>query len=130
MKSNVPSLFPNATVAERVVSYSERHSTALSKYIIDYHDWIDKNHPQSFLMISNFQAQYHVFLGRTIGAKRILEVGVFVGYSSLAWAHTVGEKGTVTGLEFSPEYANQARKAFEENGVSNVEIIEGDALET
>ncbi len=81
-------------------------------------------------MVSNFKGQCHVFLARAIGAKRILEIGVYVGYSSLVWAHAVGEKGTVTGLEFSKEYADMARKVFQENGVKNVEVIQGDALET
>lgn len=130
MKSGVSSLYPNATVAERVSIYAEQHSTALPKHITDYHDWVEQNHPRANYMISNFQGQCHVFLARTIGAKRILEVGVYVGYSSLVWAHAVGEKGSVTGLEFSEEYTDMARKAFKENGVTNVEVIQGDALET
>lgn len=130
MKSGTSTLYPNAAVAESVTIYSEQHSTALPKHITDYHDWVEKNHPQANYMISNFQGQYQVFLARTIGAKRILEVGVYVGYSALVWAHAVGEKGAVTGLEYSAEYAGIARKAFRDNGVTNVEVIEGDALET
>ena len=60
----------------------------------------------------------------------VLEVGVFVGYSSLVWAHAVGPDGKVTGLEFKPEYAQKARETFERFGVKNVEIINGDAVET
>lgn len=59
----------------------------------------------------------------------VLEIGVFVGYSAMVWAHAVGEGGKVTGLEFNPEYAKDAEKAFEKNGVKNVEVIVGDALE-
>lgn len=36
----------------------------------------------------------------------------------------------MTGLEFDPEYAAAARETFKKYGVKNVEIIEGDALET
>lgn len=60
----------------------------------------------------------------------MLEIGVFVGYSAMVWAHAVGQDGKVTGLEFNPEYAKDAEKAFEANGVKNVEVIVGDALET
>ena len=60
----------------------------------------------------------------------VLEVGVYVGYSALVWAHAVGPEGKVTGLEFSEEYAKLAEKAFEKNGLKNVEIIVGDGLET
>lgn len=58
----------------------------------------------------------------------MLEIGVFVGYSAMVWSHAVGPDGKVTGLEFSPEYAQKAEEAFEANGVKNVEVIVGDAL--
>lgn len=130
MKSNVTPLYPNAAVAERVTDYAEQHSTALPKHIIDYHDYVDKNDSRSNYMISNFQGQCHFFLSRLVGAKRILEIGVYVGYSSLVWSHAVGKDGSVTGLEFSEEYTETARRVFKENKVDNVEIVQGDALQT
>lgn len=45
------------------------------------------------------------------------------------WAHAVGPEGSVTGLEFSEEYAKVAEEAFAANGVKNVELKIGDALE-
>ena len=129
MKSGTSPLYPNQKVAERVSNYAEQHSTALPKYITDYHDWVESNHERSNYMISNFQGQCHVFLARTVGAKRVLEIGVYLGYSALVWAHAVGEGGQVTGLEFSDEYASKAREVFKEDGVGNVEVVQGDALE-
>lgn len=81
-------------------------------------------------MISDFQGQYLVFLAHTIGAKRVLEIGVYVGYSALVWAHAVGNDGIVTGLESSKEYVTMSRDAFERLRVENVDIVEGDAIET
>lgn len=60
----------------------------------------------------------------------VLEIGVYVGYSSLVWSHAVGPEGNVTGLEFNEEYAKKAKETFEKNGVRNVEVVVGDALET
>jgi predicted O-methyltransferase YrrM len=130
MKSNAPVLYPNDAVAERVTEYSQQHSLVLPAHIPAYHAHIVQNHPHSEYMISNFQAQANVFLARAIGAKRILEIGVYVGYSSMVWSHAVGPQGSVVGLEFSSEYASDARVALEKNGVGNVEIVEGDALQT
>lgn len=45
-------------------------------------------------------------------------------------SHAVGPTGKVTGLEYSPEYAEAARKGFEQVGVTNAEVIVGDGLET
>lgn len=123
-------LYPNQQVAERVTAYSSERSEDLPKYITDYHAWVIKNHPRFNYMISNFQGQCHTFLARLIGAERVLEIGVYVGYSSLVWAHAVGPQGHVTGLEFSEEYAQMAKDVFQKNGVNNVEVIQGDALQT
>lgn len=130
MKTDMSTLYPNNKVAERVTDYARRHSTALPAHIVDYHAWVNENHPRAGYMISDFQGQCHVFLARALGARRVLEVGVYVGYSALVWAHAVGPGGTVTGLESSREYVDMSRRAFERHGVENVEVIEGDALET
>lgn len=149
MKSDVTVLYPNEKVAERVTAYSAQHSTPLPKYITDFHEEVVRGPERSEYLTSNFQSQAHVLLARMIGAKRgecaftisllelahadaeaVLEVGVFVGYSAMVWAHAVGPEGKVTGLEFSPDYAKKAEEAFEANAVKNVEVIVGDALES
>jgi predicted O-methyltransferase YrrM len=129
-KTTSAALYPTSKVAAEVTAYSERNSTALPKHLVDYHAWVDKNHPHAAYMVSNLQAQSLVFFARAFGAKRILEIGSYVGYSALVWAHAIGEDGKVTGLEFSEEYAKIANGTFEKHGVKNVEIIVGDALQT
>ncbi|KAF6843439.1 O-methyltransferase [Colletotrichum musicola] len=131
MKSPVSVLYPNEQVARNVTAYSEKHSTALPEHIVAYHDHIEKTKPEtSILMISNFQAQNHIWLAKLIGAKRVLEIGVYVGYSGMVWSHAVGSDGTVTGLEFDAGYAKQAEEAWAANGIKNASVIVGDALET
>ncbi|KAI9649238.1 hypothetical protein NHQ30_001806 [Ciborinia camelliae] len=49
---------------------------------------------------------------------------------SQAWSEAVGPEGHVTGLEFSPEYAETAREAFTKNNLNNIEILTGDARES
>ena len=123
-------MYPTEQVGQRVTDYSAQRSAPLPKHITDYHEWVMKNQPRFNYMISNFQGQCHVFLAHLIGAKRVLEIGVYVGYSSLVWAHAVGQEGKVTGLEFSEEYSQMAREVFERNGVKNAEVVYGDALQT
>ncbi|KAK1448290.1 O-methyltransferase [Colletotrichum cuscutae] len=150
MKSSVSVLYPNESVSRNVTTYSESRSTDLPAHIIAYHDHIDKTQPEtSMLMISNFQAQNHIWIAKLIGAKRsvffsidlfsrfaafflrlVLEIGVYVGYSGMVWSHAVGPEGTVTGLEFSADYAKQAEEAWAANGIKNASVVVGDALET
>ncbi|KAK2592551.1 hypothetical protein QQS21_009766, partial [Conoideocrella luteorostrata] len=130
MKTGVSNLYPNKIVAERVTEYSQRYSTSLPQHITDYHAWVERNHPRAAYMISDFQGQYLVFLAHSLGAKRILEIGVYAGYSALVWAHAVGDNGIVTGLESSEEYVKMSNDAFEKLGVENVKIVRGDAKKT
>jgi predicted O-methyltransferase YrrM len=48
----------------------------------------------------------------------------------MGWAEAVGPQGQVTGLEFSPEYAQVAKESFAKYGVKNAEVIVGDARES
>lgn len=48
----------------------------------------------------------------------------------MAWSHGVGKDGQVVGLELSEEYSRIAGKAFKDNGVENVDIKLGDAVES
>ncbi|KAL1901984.1 hypothetical protein Sste5346_001690 [Sporothrix stenoceras] len=129
MKANVPSLFPNVKVATRVIEYAAAKSSVLPEPLLKYHAQIlELEHAN--LTISTYQAQALSFLAQLSGARRVLEVGVFRGFSSMVWSHAVGPSGKVTGLEFSPEYAEAARKGFAQVGVENAEVIVGDAIET
>lgn len=71
MKSDAPVLYPNEHVSAAVTSYSSTHSTPLPKHITDYHAHIIATQPEtSNYMISDFQAQNHIWLAKLIGAKR------------------------------------------------------------
>lgn len=130
-KDNAPILYPNETVGGRVSDYAEKYSSCIPKHIVQYHAHIRETQPQTAnWMISISQAQAMMFLAKAVGAKRILEIGVYAGLSSLVWSEAVGPEGKVTGLEFDPGFANVARECFAFNGVQNAEVVVGDALET
>ncbi|KAK7973052.1 S-adenosyl-L-methionine-dependent methyltransferase [Apiospora saccharicola] len=130
MKSGAPVLYPNEYVASRVTGYSEEHSRDLPKHLVDYHAHVISTQPQANMMISTFQGQAMVWLTHLVGAKKVLEIGVYHGFSCMIWSHAVGAEGQVTGLEFDPEYAKQASSVFAEHGMDNIRVVTGDALTT
>ncbi len=70
-------------------------------------------------------------LAKLIGAKHVLEIGTFVGYSSLWIADALPEDGTVTTLEFNAENAALAKKHFDASEYpERFTIMEGKALES
>jgi caffeoyl-CoA O-methyltransferase len=68
-------------------------------------------------------------LARSIGARRILEIGTAVGYGALCLARAVPEARVVT-IDKDPQRLAEARGYLERGGVADrVELVEGAALE-
>lgn len=80
------------------------------------------------MQISPDQGVVVRFLLRLIGARRVLEIGTFLGLSATVMADAVGPDGQVVCLDQSEEWTDQARRLWEAAGVSDrIELIVGDA---
>lgn len=67
---------------------------------------------------------------RLSGAKHVLELGTFCGYSALCLAEGVGEGGKVTTIEIDDEKEEFILDHFSRSGLANrLELIIGDCLE-
>jgi caffeoyl-CoA O-methyltransferase len=67
---------------------------------------------------------------RLINAKKVFELGSAIGYSTLWWAHAVGESGEVFYTDGDPKKADEARGYFQRAGVAGrIHVGVGDALE-
>lgn len=68
---------------------------------------------------------------RMIGAKVVVEVGVFTGYTTLGMALVLPEDGQLIACDFSEEYANVGKPFWEAAGVSGrIDLRIGAASET
>jgi len=68
---------------------------------------------------------------RNMGAKKVIDVGVFTGASSLAAALALPEDGKVLACDVSEEFTKRAEKYWEEAGVRNkVELVLAPATQT
>jgi caffeoyl-CoA O-methyltransferase len=71
------------------------------------------------------------FLVRMLRARRVLELGMFTGYSALALAEALPEDGRVIACELDPEVAEVAREEFAGAAAgSRIDIRVGPALDT
>lgn len=69
------------------------------------------------------------WLLRLINAKRVLEVGSFVGVSAMHFATALPADGRVVTIEKFDHFAAIARRNFQANALADkIELIEGDAL--
>ncbi|HXG07002.1 MAG TPA: O-methyltransferase [Nitrososphaera sp.] len=82
------------------------------------------------LAITADTGEFFSILMKAIKAKRALEVGTSVGFSTLWLAEAVGEKGKVVTIEMNPLKIKHAKENFERAGVSEIiEIRYGIALD-
>ena len=81
------------------------------------------------MQIGNDQALLFEMLGRAMGARRVVEIGTFTGYSALALARGIGPEGHVLCLDISEEWTAIAREFWDKAGVGNrIELRVGPAL--
>ena len=74
------------------------------------------------------QAQLLALLAQATGAKRIVEVGTFTGYTTLALALAVPADGQIVTLDLEPEFAEIGKPFWQEAGVAErIELHIGDA---
>jgi len=66
-------------------------------------------------------------LGSIEPAERVLDLGCGAGTDSLIAAQVVGPRGTVAGIDMTPEMLDKARASAEDMGLGNVTFIEADA---
>lgn len=86
--------------------------------------------PGAQMQISPEQGQFMAMLVKLTGAKRILEVGTFTGYSSLAMALALPDEGRLITLDRDPRATEVAKRYWEEAGVADrVSLKLGPAIE-
>ncbi len=83
------------------------------------------------MQVSPEQGQLLAFLASLIGAKRVVEVGTFTGYSSLAVAFALPADGRITCCDVSEEWTAIAQRYWDQAGVAGkIELRLAPALET
>ena len=87
--------------------------------------------PESQMQIAVEEGALLALLVQLSGARRIVEVGTFTGYSSTAMALALPPRGEIVCCDVSKEYTDVALRAWAEAGVADrVELRLAPAVET
>ena len=82
------------------------------------------------ISVSANQGKFLQVLAKTCNAKKILEVGTLVGYSTIWMARALPKNGKLISLEFEPLHARVAKKNIEKAGLTAiVDIRVGKAID-
>ncbi|AZD03810.1 O-methyltransferase [Pseudomonas chlororaphis] len=87
--------------------------------------------PMARWQVAPEQGQFLALLIKLIGARRVLEVGTFTGYSTLSMAAALPEDGQLICCDIPGDYNATARRYWQEAGVAGrIELRLAPALET
>jgi len=88
-------------------------------------------YPEAIMQISPEQGQFMSLLVQVLGAKNILEIGTFTGYSALWMALALPDTGKIMTCDISKDYTALAKRYWETAGVaSKIELRVAPALTT
>jgi caffeoyl-CoA O-methyltransferase len=83
------------------------------------------------MVVGPLEGAFLKMMARLVSAKRVLEIGMFTGYSALCFAEALPAEGRVTTCEIDEKSAAMARKYFTQSSLGRkIEIKMGPALET
>ena len=116
---------------EKIYKYIEDHVTMQGEAL----DWVEKqthirtNHAR--MLSGRLQGELLRILVKISGAKRILELGTFTGYSAICLATHLPSDGHLDTLELNDELEDLILEGFERAGLSDtIELHIGDCKET
>jgi len=85
----------------------------------------------SRMQIAPEQGAFMTLLARAIGARRMIEVGTFTGYSALCLARALPRDGQLLCCDLSDEWTAIARRHWQAAGVADrIELRLGPAIDT
>lgn len=81
------------------------------------------------MQVSSYEGALLAWVVSISGAKRVLEVGTFMGYSTLWMASALPEDGHITSLEADASHAHQAREHIHHSPCAKqVDVVHTDGL--
>ena len=114
-----------------IEDYAERHSKPLSA--LHHKLWMEtySKTREPGMMVGALEATFLKMLVMLTNARRILEIGMFTGYTTLALAEALPKGGTIVSCEIDPERTEIAKRYFAESPHgSKIEVRLGPASET
>ncbi len=118
-------------VNDAVEDYAAEHTTALGELFERLAEETREKTTAPQMMVGRIEGQFLARLVRLSGAKRILELGTFTGYSSISMASELPADGRIITCDVDPDATSIARRYMDESGFGDrIEIRLGPALET
>jgi caffeoyl-CoA O-methyltransferase len=118
-------------VPDEVEAYAERYTSAHAELFHRLGAETRETQQSPQMMVGHIEGSFLAFLVAMTNAKRIVEVGTFTGWSSIAMAEALPPDGSIVSCDINEETTAVARRYAEEAGVADrIEYRLGPAVET
>jgi caffeoyl-CoA O-methyltransferase len=118
-------------VEEKLEEYAERHSTRPDPLLAELAEETRATMSTPQMLTGPIEGRFLELLVHASGAKRILEIGTFTGYSALSMAAALPEDGRIDTLDIEPRHAEVAQRYFDRSPHgSKITLHLGPAIET
>ena len=118
-------------VEPKIEEYAEEHTSPGGELFDRLAEETREKTTAPQMMVGRIEGQFLATLVRLRGARRILELGTFTGYSSISMASALPPDGHIITCDVDPDATEIARRYMDESGFGDkIEIRLGSAIET
>ncbi len=103
---------------ERLIHYLQEFGHRESPLLAGLREETSKL-PEAVMQITPEQGQFMAFLAKLIGAQKLLEIGVFTGYSALAVMEDLPPESRMVALDISEAYTAVASRHWKAAGIGD-----------
>jgi caffeoyl-CoA O-methyltransferase len=97
-------------VDERIEEYAERHTTAPEPLLQELAEETQATMAAPQMLTGPIEGRFLELLVHACGARRVLEIGTFTGYSALSMAAALPEDGRIDTCDIEPKHVEVARR--------------------
>jgi caffeoyl-CoA O-methyltransferase len=118
-------------IGEKFEEYAERFTTPSAELFERLADETRATQTAPQMMVGPVEGEFLAFMVYATNARRVLEIGTFTGWSSIAMASALPPGGLLISCDVNAETTAVARRYAEEAGVADrIEYRVGPALES
>jgi caffeoyl-CoA O-methyltransferase len=112
-------------------AYAEQHTTAPPPHLENLATELRATLESPGMMVGRLEGRFLELLTFALGARSVLEIGTFGGYSALSMAAGLAPGGTIVTCEISDVHAEFARRHIAASPYAgSIEVVVGPAIET
>ncbi len=117
-------------VAKEAEEYASEHTTPLSPLLEEIENFTLKDTPYPSMLTGRVEGRFLRLVAQLSGARRIVDIGTFTGYSALAMAEVLPDSGKIVTIENNPDHAKTAQGFFDRSPSGfKITLRKGNALE-